>query len=304
MNIKLGHLELSEKNLHLSLRGLFTGLSLFSLVVAGTYFKFSEEANTQVASAAGAIKTISPQELQAKAAIVFDAKTNKILYAKNADQALPLASLTKLIATDAILSLKPEDTRVVITPRDLIPEGDSGLQVGDVWSLKNLLTFGLVASSNDAMAAAAASAGTDSVIKRMNETAEALNLSMNFTNETGLDLNKTDAGAYGSARDVAVFVASFLSKHRTLFSATVAPATRIQSASTETEAIPTAEPILEVPGLIGAKTGYTDLAGGNLVVAFDLEIGRPIVAVVLGSTIQGRFIDMRELIRATRESIQ
>jgi D-alanyl-D-alanine carboxypeptidase len=70
--------------------------------------------------------------------------------------------------------------------------------------------------------------------------------------------------------------------------------------SSETEAIPTAEPILEFPGLIGAKTGYTDLAGGNLVVAFDLEIGHPVIAVVLGSTQEGRFTDMRALIEAAR----
>jgi D-alanyl-D-alanine carboxypeptidase len=301
LHISLGHIN--EKRLHAALRGVFTGLSLFSLMVAGAYFKISEETEVQRVLAAVAAPLIHPSELVAGAAVVYDAKSGKVLYAKNADEPLPLASLTKLMSAEAILSLKEEDTPIFITQDDLAPEGDSGLQVGDVWSLKNLLTFGLVSSSNDAMAAAAASAGKSSVIKRMNETADELGLiSAEFVNETGLDIDETTAGSYGSAKDVAIIATTFLTHHRDLFSATVSPTTKVQSLGSETEAIPTAEPILEIPGLIGAKTGYTDLAGGNLVVAFDLEIGRPVVAVVLGSTIEGRFSDMRELIRATREA--
>ncbi len=301
LHIKLGHIN--HKRLHTALRGVFTGLSLFSLMIAGAYFKLSEDTQIQRVLAAVGAPIIMPGELVAHAAVVYDAKSGKVLYAKNADEPLPLASLTKLMSAEAILSLKEEDTPIVITPEDLEPDGDSGLQVGDVWSLKNLLTFGLVASSNDAMAAAAASAGKSSVIKRMNETAGALGLaSAEFINETGLDIDETTAGSYGSAKDVAIIATTFLSHHRDLFAATVSPATKVQSLGSETEAIPTAEPILEIPGLIGAKTGYTDLAGGNLVVAFDLEIGRPVVAVVLGSTIDERFTDMRELIRATREA--
>jgi D-alanyl-D-alanine carboxypeptidase len=47
------------------------------------------------------------------------------------------------------------------------------------------------------------------------------------------------------------------------------------------------------------KTGYTDLAGGNLGIVADVVSGHRIVAVVLGSTRDGRFADMRTLIRAT-----
>ena len=59
----------------------------------------------------------------------------------------------------------------------------------------------------------------------------------------------------------------------------------------------------EIPGLLGSKTGLTDLAGGNLVFAFDPELGRPIVITILGSTEEGRFQDVRKLISATLEYI-
>lgn len=65
-------------------------------------------------------------------------------------------------------------------------------------------------------------------------------------------------------------------------------------------AVATALPLSSLPGFVGAKTGYTDLAGGNLVVIFDIEIGHPLVAVVLGSTEQGRFDDIRTLAHAIR----
>ena len=51
----------------------------------------------------------------------------------------------------------------------------------------------------------------------------------------------------------------------------------------------------KIPGLLASKTGFTALAGGNLVVAFDASIGRPIIVVVLGSTEDGRFTDVAQL---------
>jgi D-alanyl-D-alanine carboxypeptidase len=51
----------------------------------------------------------------------------------------------------------------------------------------------------------------------------------------------------------------------------------------------------DIPGLIGGKTGYTDLAGGNLAIVFDADIGHPVIVVALHSTKEGRFEDVRAL---------
>ncbi len=288
----------------MALEGSFTLLSLFSLMLAGAYFKTQENHHVLAASAALASTfAVEPMMLEARSAIIFDARDGRVLYEKNADESWPLASLTKLMSAEAILSMKAPDAQVEITADDLKPDGDSGLVVGDIWSLKNLLTFGLIVSSNDAMQAAAASAGTTSIIIKMNEIAATLGLKhTSFSNPTGLDVDvdTQEAGAYGSARDVALLASDFLKKYPEFFNATVSRKTEIAVGGKTVEAVPTALPILDIPGLIGAKTGYTDLAGGNLVAAFDLEIGHPVIAVVLGSSIDGRFKDVRTLIEATR----
>ena len=304
--MKLGHLDINLGHItsRATVEGVVTTLGLIAFVYGGVYAsKVEERANAQVASIVfvESLKKIEVGTLEARSAIIFDAKENKVLFSKNSDEKWPLASLTKLMSAEAVLSLKEQSESVYITVDDLKAEGDSGLIAGERWSLKNLLTFGLVASSNDAMAAAARSAGTSSIIERMNIEAESLGLkSASFFNPTGLDQTTEAAGAYGSAHDVALLASDFLKRYPELFNATVAPHTNIMVEGKIIEAKPTAEPILDIPGLLGAKTGYTDLAGGNLVAAFDLELGHPIVVVVLGSSRDGRFTDVRALIEATR----
>jgi D-alanyl-D-alanine carboxypeptidase len=56
-----------------------------------------------------------------------------------------------------------------------------------------------------------------------------------------------------------------------------------------------------LPNVIASKTGFTDLAGGNLVVAFDAGIAHPIIIAVLGSSFDGRFDDMTKLVNSTIE---
>jgi len=304
--MKLGHLEIDLGHLstRTKLEGALTMVGLVAFIYGGVYAaKVEGLSNAQVASVVfvESLKKVEVGTLEARSAIIFDAKENKVLFSKDSDEKWPLASLTKLMSAEAVLSLKEQTESIYITADDLKAEGDSGLIVGERWSLKNLLTFGLVASSNDAMAAAARSVGTSSIVERMNQTAESLGLtSASFFNPTGLDQTTEAAGAYGSAHDVALLASDFLKRYPELFNATVAPYTNIVVEGKNIDAKPTAEPILDIPGLLGAKTGYTDLAGGNLVAAFDLEVGHPIVVVVLGSSRDGRFSDVRTLIEATR----
>ena len=241
--------------------------------------------------------------ITAKAAIIYDPVTKEVLFAKNADVQLPLASLTKLMSADTVLSLSPTNSSVTITAQDIKPEGDWGLIPGETWNLLDLLRFGLVASSNDAMQAAAAAAPGD-VIADMNKRAQQLGLTQTyFTNPTGLDVNLETAGAYGSAHDVAVLAATFLAQYPALFEATTHSSVSMTSQGHTLTATSTDVPILDIPGLIAAKTGYTDLAGGNLVAAFDTGINHPLIVAVLGSTVDGRFEDVKTLINAARQTL-
>ncbi len=66
----------------------------------------------------------------------------------------------------------------------------------------------------------------------------------------------------------------------------------------------TNEVVQNIDGLIASKTGYTDLSGGNLVVAFDAGLNHPIIVTVLGSSQEGRFSDTLKLINEARNAIQ
>jgi D-alanyl-D-alanine carboxypeptidase len=59
----------------------------------------------------------------------------------------------------------------------------------------------------------------------------------------------------------------------------------------------------KIPSLIASKTGFTDLAGGNLAVIFDAGFEYPIIVVVLGSSQTGRFTDVEKLVNLSLRKI-
>lgn len=247
---------------------------------------------------------LDAQQLRARSAIVYDPTSGRILYAKNEHEQLPLASLTKLMTAEVVLQQKTPTTSVRIVQSDLNHEGNWGLKVGDVLSLSSLLKLGLVASSNDAMVAAAGSLG-ENYLDVMNQTARDLGLNQTyFLNPTGLDESATTAGAYSTVYDVARLAALFYKQYPHYFELTKQSSVSYSSDAGTLSFAATAAPLFTIPGLVGAKTGYTDLAGGNLVAIFDIEIGHPLVAVVLGSTQKERFSDIEALVRAARTQTQ
>ena len=82
------------------------------------------------------------------------------------------------------------------------------------------------------------------------------------------------------------------------------PSTRVYNTSgAYHEAANTNEAVQNIPNMLGSKTGYTDLAGGNLTIAFDAGLDRPIIVTVLGSTRHDRFEDVLKLVKAVQESV-
>lgn len=255
--------------------------------------------------------------LQAKAAYVYDARTKTVLYAKGENTRLPLASLTKVMSALVAYELSPNQAAVVVERAALEAMGDSGLLSGERWRLKDLLDFSLVTSSNDGMRAAALALGalessgatTDeklqAFVNQMNRKAVSLDLKNTyFWNETGLDETEFKGGAYGTAKDMARLIEYVLMYHPTLLEATREPGLNVSSLSeVRHEGRNTNTLVGSIPGLIASKTGYTNTAGGNLVLAFDPELGRPIIISILGSTERGRFEDAQILINATLQYI-
>ena len=329
MNTKKNMTELSVKRLK-SLAVVLCGTALFALVLQGflsLVLGGSAEVKNQKASVIESVPTHDPFAeivLEARAAYVVDLATKKILFAKNENEKLPLASVTKLMTALIARDHMRNDVVVTLSKEDLSAEGDSGLRPGERWRMGDLLDVMLLISSNDAAHAIAGFVGADGLpsedmadarakfISMMNEKAKTLNLgTMEFFNESGLDIDTAknglpaQAGGYGSAHDVASLMATLWQTYPTTLEVTARKDARIMSQDNIAHILPnTNEAAGRYAGLIASKTGFTDLAGGNLVILFDVGLGHPVVAVVLGSTYKGRFEDMYALTQATLKAVE
>ena len=255
--------------------------------------------------------------LEAKAAYVYDSRTKTVLFAKNENTPLPLASLTKIMSALVAEDLSPLYGIVTVSEEALKAEGDSGFFRDEKWTLKDILDFSLLSSSNDGMRAVALSLGALSkagasseeiigdFVGEMNRKARELGLKNTyFWNETGLDESDIKGGAYGSARDMSVLSEYILTHRPLMFEATRRNVTVFQSLDNRLHVATNTNTIItEIPGLVASKTGLTDTAGGNLIIVFDPELGRPIIVSILGSTESGRFRDARTLLAAIMEYI-
>ncbi len=302
-------------------------LAIFGVASLGVfdYLVRAETADTvsQVAAAAAATEEahaagyFATTTLVAKSAFVADIDTGAILYSQDPDAQLPLASLTKVALVLAVSSVLPQES-ILTLPSGIGASSQAGaIPPGSHVQTSDLIAYTLIASSNEGaetLAAeadeplraryVAASAG-DAAVWRMNDVVRELGLTHTYyLNPSGLDESTTQSGAYGSARDMARLFAYAASSSPGLFAATREIAITIAThEGTPIQASNTDDAIDSFPGLIMGKTGYTDLAGGNLAIVFRAPDGHRIVAVVLGSTRQGRFDDMRALVRATTDAL-
>lgn len=256
-------------------------------------------------------------KLSAKSVFVWDIQSHRKLYGLHEEDRLSLASVTKIMtALVARESIAPE-THVLVTNEDLLQEGDNGLYAQETWKLRDLLNFTLITSSNDGASAIAhgvgkhfsASSSPEEAkkifVERMNEKARIMNLThTHFFNESGLDRGTNDSGAYGSTRDMAMLFEYIFKKYPDILTPTTNTSLNITSEDNIIHhAVNTNEGVEHITGIIASKTGYTDLAGGNLVIIFDVGLNHPVAIAVLGSTREGRFTDVHKLINATIEKI-
>lgn len=258
------------------------------------------------------IKISSDLVLSAKAAVVWDMKNKRFIYEKNKDEVLPLASLAKLMTALTATELLPKQSTITLVQKYLGDDTkDIGLLANENWNADDLLALTLISSSNDGAKAIASAAGAFlsnsrsidprvAFLQNLNEKAVKIGLdSTHFYNESGLDLNLEQSGAYGNAKDVVILMDYILKNHPELLTPTTNARTLISSQDAVHSVKNTNIAVEQIPGALGSKTGYTDLAQGNLAVAFSPGLEGPYIAVVLGSTYEGRFEDINSLIEAT-----
>jgi D-alanyl-D-alanine carboxypeptidase (penicillin-binding protein 5/6) len=216
--------------------------------------------------------------------------------------------MTALVAEELVA----EDSTFNVSSAAMAQLGESGFVPGEVLTSQSLRDYSLIASSNDAAYALADAIGDElldggkhaAFVEAMNITAEELALpSLKFKNATGLDESATVPGSVGSAADVSKLMAHILKKYQYILEPTTTAYDRVYNeAGAFHEAENTNPVIYRIPNLLGSKTGYTDLAGGNLTIAFDAGYNRPIVVTVLGSGYDERFSDVLTLVAAVQEA--
>jgi serine-type D-Ala-D-Ala carboxypeptidase (penicillin-binding protein 5/6) len=310
---------------------LTAGIIAVLLIVLVSVFLFAQSAaqtkpveETPVEEATYAALPYQPfanVHISAKAAIVQNINTGVILFEKNSYETLPLASLTKVVtALTATEILNEYHKEVVqINWNDLQQEGDDSLIAGEHFTTRDLLDFVLVTSSNDGARAIASAAGAfligdetiqtpeGAFIARMNTVAQKVGMTeTRFFNESGLDTDEAnrEAGAIGSARDIATLFDYVLNNTPALLEATRADAITVKSKEGHEHHLQNTNEIVgRLPNILGSKTGFTATAGGNLAVVIDPSLNDPIVIVVLGSSKEGRFKDVERLTTATLEQL-
>ena len=239
--------------------------------------------------------------IKAKSVIVYDKTADKILYEKNSNTTFALASVTKVASAIVVQEDINTGDEITIKNTDLVVEGNNGLILGEKWGRDELNSFSLVVSSNDGITALARhfeNQNETSFVGRMNE--RMLELGINdvaFVNPTGLDENEYLAGAYGTAYGVAKLSEFFMDNFKEMAQRTTIKEGQFFSQNgIAYEASNTNIALADIPNAIFSKTGFTDIAGGNVVTAFSPNGVNEIIIVILGSSKEDRFVDLLELV--------
>ncbi len=231
---------------------------------------------------------VSPAAISASASIAIDLESQTILFKKNSDLKLPIASLTKLMTAYITLDEEDPDAIVTVSANAAAMSGSRmGLKSGEKITVKNLLYGLLIPSGNDAAVALAEyNAGTEkNFVKKMNAKAKLLGLDQTqYTNSTGLD----NGESYSTPHDLAL-LASYL-----IHDNTIRQIVNLKEAEIAGHKLENTNTLLGQMGIKGIKTGRTDAAGECLVTLADNPSGKEVLIVVLGS--HDRFYDTKILL--------
>lgn len=212
-------------------------------------------------------------EVSATAAVLMDADMGQVLYEKNGDRQMLIASTAKIMTALVVLEHAAPDDVITVTP-DHMAEGSSMyLRAGETVRVEELLYGLLLCSGNDAaLALTECAGGLTPFVALMNEKAAALGMAhTSFANPNGLDAD----GHYSTARDMAVLAAAAVENptfRRICSSRSVTIGQRTMENHNRL--------LRQVEGCVGLKTGYTQAAGRTLVSCTERD-GCRLVAVTL-----------------------
>lgn len=240
------------------------------------------------------------------AEVLIEAETGQVLFSKNADEKLPMASVTKVMSLLLWAEMLEEGTltleeQVKATSYAASAEGSViWLTAGEEMTAAELLEAVIISSANDAcIALAEHTAGSEAqFVKLMNKRAKELGMkNTHYTGCVGFDAN----GHYSSAYDIALVTAELM-KHEVFRGYMLTWMDYLRGG--ETQLVNTNKMVKWYDGILGGKTGTTDNAGCCLTVCAERGDMR-LVAVALGcEEDEDRFDAAEELLDYGFESFE
>lgn len=227
-------------------------------------------------------------DVPAKSALLMDVATGTVLYEKNAHEALPPASVTKIMTMLLIMEAIDSGTLgyddIVTASEAAAAKGGSQvfLKAGEQMTVSEMLKSIAVSSANDcACAMAEHLSGSESAfVEQMNRRAQELGMrDTHFVNCTGLDDGPDAASHRTSAHDIAVMSRELLARHPDITKYTTIWMDTIRGGAFGLSN--TNKLIRFYPGATGLKTGFTSTAGYCLSATARRE-ELELIAVVMG----------------------
>ena len=243
------------------------------------------------------------QEIPGKSALLMDIATGKVLFEKNAHEALAPASVTKvmtmLLIMEAIDSGALSWNDTVTASEAAAAKGGSQiyLKVGETMSVADMVKSIAVSSANDcACAMAEHIAGSEAAfVEKMNQRARELGMTdTHFVNCTGLDDSEEAKNHLTCAYDIALMSRELLKYHPDILKYTTIWMDTVRNGQFGLSN--TNKLIRFYPGATGLKTGFTSGAGYCLSASAERD-GLGLIAVVMGcETSAQRFTACKQLL--------
>lgn len=225
-------------------------------------------------------------ELPCKSAVLIEANTGTVLYTQNADEALPPASVTKIMTLLLVMEAVDSgalrlDDRISVSANAASMGGSQVyLKEGEIMSVEDLLKSVVIASANDAAVALAeyVAGNVPAFVDKMNARAKQLGMKNTvFENVTGLD--DTAERHLTSAMDIALMSQALIS-HKTILQYSSIWMDTIRNGEfglTNTNRL-----VRFYPGCTGLKTGSTSKAGFCVSATAERD-GMSLVCVIMGA---------------------
>ena len=212
--------------------------------------------------------------VSASAAVLLDCNSGEVLYEKNADKQMRIASTTKIMTALVALDCARLDEVTMVTDRHMVEGSSMYLKPGETVTVEELLYGLLLCSGNDAALCLAehCSGSIENFVAMMNEKAAVIGMENTcFENPNGLD----GENHHSTARDMAL-LAQFAANDPTFCRLCSTKIVHIGERTMSNHN----KLLGQLDGCIGMKTGYTKAAGRTLVSCCERD-GRRLVAVTL-----------------------